>query len=96
MAPAAKTPDTDEYRVVVVGVSHKRPGKKVGSHLGRRGEHIELDRDEAERLLALGAIVRKGDPDPEPAKPVSRQNPYGGSPLETNEEHAARVTAEQL
>lgn len=82
-----------EYRVVVLGSSYKQPGQNVGTRFARRGEVIELDSGEAERLTGLGAVVGKDDPDPEPPAPAGGENPYGGKELVSKEEHAAEVRA---
>lgn len=90
MPPVSK-PATAEYRVVNCGASYKLPGVETSRRFALKGEIIELDAEEAERLRELDAVVGKDEPDPERVMPDTGDNPVGGTELESKEDHAAKV-----
>lgn len=59
-APPIVPLDSEEpggkYLVLAVGVSYAVPGTPAGSALGLQGRVIDLDDEEATRLLKLGAV----------------------------------------
>ncbi len=89
-AGAVEPNETGVYRVVILGASYKLPGKPNGNRFARKGELIELDDQEAERLLGLGAIVPDGEADP---VPPGLPDGFGGVAQESLEEHAKKAKA---
>jgi hypothetical protein len=88
--PAAGAASTNEYRVVIAGAAYAPASNPKGSRFALRGEHVELTSAEADRLTELGAVVKKGAPDPVRAD-LSGELGYGGTPLEDPVEHAEKI-----
>lgn len=72
-----------EYRVVCAGLNYRLPGAEHATEFALHGANIDLDADEAKRLIDLDAVVAKGDPDPVALLEASPNpdNPYGGVPM---------------
>jgi hypothetical protein len=87
------TGETDEYRVVNCGTSYSLPGVATSRRFALKGDVIELEPAEAERLRGLGAVVGRDEPDPRAPELPEGENPAGGKELESKEDHAAKVKA---
>jgi hypothetical protein len=115
MAPAAAAPQDEaaakaaaaapaEFAVVNCGASYKKPGEDpvISRHFALKGAIIELEADEAERLVALAAVRPVSDLDEaevarlRAAQAVAQEVPAvreHAEPLESNEDNAAKVKA---
>jgi hypothetical protein len=91
-----------QYTVVIAGAGYLPPGGSAPL-VAFRGQVIRLDDAEAQRLSDLGAIREATDADVQTARArqqaqtgfvASADNPFGGTPLESPEDHAQRVLAE--
>lgn len=84
-----------EYRVVIPGASYKLPGVETSQRFALKGDIVELDAKEAVRLRGLNAIVGKDEDDPVSPGLPDGDNPFGGRALQTPQEHAKKVEADQ-
>jgi hypothetical protein len=102
MAPASSTPQ--EYVVINCGSSYKKPGEdpETSRHFALKNAIIELDADEAKRLVGLDAVRALSDLDDSEVTrlralqaeaeevPAVREH---AEPLESQEAHAEKVAA---
>lgn len=102
MAPSKA--QTTDYLILGVGVGFRDPDDPNVADFALGGHVVKLGTDEAERLTALGAVREATEDEVSRAKALAAarasaidlgpaENPYGGTPLISEEDHEAQERA---